>query len=56
MAINNKVSCYTERYTFIISHLNQEKFHPEFKITSGGQTRVDRAGLDADMEFGLPVG
>jgi hypothetical protein len=23
---------------------------------SGGQTGVDRAGLDAAMEFGLPVG
>jgi hypothetical protein len=56
MTINIKVSCYTGRYTFIISHLNQEKFHPEFKITSGGQTGVDRAGVDAGMEFGLPVG
>ena len=26
------------------------------RIISGGQTGVDRAGLDATMEVGLPVG
>ena len=26
------------------------------KVVSGGQTGVDRAGLDAAMEFGIPVG
>ena len=32
--------------------------HPQRKIrfVSGGQTGVDRAGLDAALELGLPIG
>lgn len=64
-AYNESISGVTQKAEKLISkleslqrpeseHRNVMK-HPN-KIISGGQTGVDRAGLDAAMEVGLPVG
>jgi hypothetical protein len=36
--------------------INMENQNRGFKITSGGQTGVDRAALDATLELGIPCG